>query len=171
MTWAPWYVGLEEQTPYGDTLSYRLANRFLADCAVVEDWGTGKGWFKTLRPDAIGIDGTQTPFSDIVSDLRTYTSVADGILLRHVLEHNHDWLQILHNAVSSAQRKLCIILFTPCGPETKEIAFTEQLGVPDISFRLYDILDAIPNADIEVRSLVTGTQYGEETLIEAAVCR
>lgn len=164
-TWDAWYVGLLEPEPYGDTRSYGLAEKFLSDCETVQDWGCGKGWFKTLRPDAVGVDGTQTPFSDVVTDLRSYICWTDGVLLRHVLEHNYDWAQILLNAVNSAQHKLCIILFTPLGEETKEIAFTEQLGVPDLSFALSDLLAYLEDFSVEMSGFPSATQYGQETIL------
>lgn len=165
--WAGWYAGVDEPQAYGETTTYELAAEFLSDCATVEDWGTGKGWFKTLRSDAIGVDGTDSPFADVVADLRFYRTDADGILLRHVLEHNYDWADILSNAASSARRKLCIVLFTPCGPETREIAFTEEVGVPDMSFNVSDITDRLGAFTVDVSMLSTNTQYGQETMLQA----
>lgn len=168
--WDRWYAGLQadDPQPYGDSFSYALAADFLQDCSSVEDWGCGKGWFRTLLqggPKYIGIDGSQTPFADVVADLTEYLSNPDGILIRHVLEHNYQWADILANAVQSARRKLCIVLFTPCSPETHEIAFTEDVGVPDLSFDLADICDRMGGFDVETERIVTATQYGEETII------
>jgi hypothetical protein len=166
--WAPWYEGLTEPQAYGDLLTYEVAAAFLADCATVADWGTGKGWFKTLRPDAIGVDGTASPFADVVTDLTEYREPSDGILLRHVLEHNYRWDVILSNAAECAQQKLCVVLFTPCGDVTREIAFTEQLGVPDMSFALSDIFGFLAEfSETRTRHLRTNTQYGTETVILA----
>jgi hypothetical protein len=168
--WDQWYAGLEDGEPqaYGDVFSYALAADFLQDCASVEDWGCGKGWFRTLMkggPEYTGIDGSKTPFADVVADLTEYLSNPDGILIRHVLEHNYQWQEILANAVQSARKKLCIILFTPCSAETHEIAYTEDVGVPDISFDLRDILDRMGGFEVESERIVTATQYGEETII------
>lgn len=171
--WDPWYKGLSKERPqaYGDMTTYLIAAEFLGDCPVVADWGCGKGFFGTVcKSEYVGVDGTQTPFSDVVCDLvDEHPNTYDGILLRHVLEHNYDWQAILDNAIKSAQHKLCIVLFTPCGEETKEIAFTESIGVPDMSFAITDILKPLINsgAQVSVMELKTNTQYGVETVIKA----
>jgi hypothetical protein len=167
--WAPWYRGLDGPQPYGEVTSYHIAADFLADCETVEDWGCGKGYFSTLRPDVLGVDGTKTPFSDVVTDLKRYRSEADGVLLRHVLEHNYGWQFILDNAIATARKKLCIILFTPCTEETfaQEIAFTEELGVPDISFSLEQLKPRFHEFAVTVEHIKSNTQYGEETIIRA----
>jgi hypothetical protein len=61
--------------------------------------------------------------------------------MRHVLEHNYEWEKVLSNAVSSFTRKFCLVLFTPFGEVTKEIAHNLKHGVdvPDISFNPTDI--------------------------------
>jgi hypothetical protein len=165
--WERWYVNMDEPSPYGNTITYALAADFLKDCAVVEDWGCGKGWFRTLRPHGyIGIDGTISPFADKHVDFTRYISTADGVLLRHVLEHNYEWQSILDNAVETAQKKICVVLFTPLVEETKEIAFNDDVGVPDISFKLTDILDRLYGfLDVRIDELQTKTQYEVETVI------
>lgn len=167
--WAPWYRGLEAGEPqsYGDTTTYGLAAEFLADCKSVADWGTGKGYFQTLRPDAIGVDGTDTPFADVVADLRTYRRKVGGILLRHVLEHNEDWREIMDNAAWSANAKLCIVLFTPLSDVTHEIARAPDIDVPDISFRLSDITERLAGFAVGFTEHDTVTQYGREVVIRA----
>ena len=166
--WDAWYEGMTAPAAYGDQMSYALAADFLKDCDSIEDWGCGKGWFKTLVPDHIkyvGVDGSHTPFADVHADLVKYRSTAEGVLLRHVLEHNYEWAKILDNAVASATKKLCVILFTPLVSNTKEVAYTEEIGVPDISFHLPDITTRMRGFGIEVDHLKTATQYGEETMI------
>lgn len=89
---------------YGSIESYRLAAVFLEDCKEVEDWGCGFGTLGRfcLSPKYTGLDGSESPAAKAVIDLRTYTSDVDGILLRHVLEHNPTgWRQILVNALGS----------------------------------------------------------------------
>lgn len=118
---------------YGDKLTYQLGAGFLADCKTVEDWGTGGGAFKTFRPDAIGVDGSKTPFADKTADLQKYVSNCEGVFMRHILEHNYNWQKILTNAIKSASKKICIVFFIPLSQsETKEIAFN-KIGVPDLS--------------------------------------
>lgn len=167
--WAQWYHGLQEPEPYGDTRSYYVAGAFLKDCEVVADWGCGKGFFKTVRPDCVGVDGTLTAFSDVVADLTRYVHFTDGVLLRHVLEHNYDWPSILNNAISSAQYKLCIVLFTPMSDQTHVITVNPDIDVPDIGFRLEDITGPLGDsgAEVKISHFASATQYGEETVVMA----
>lgn len=166
--WASWYQGLQEPQAYGEETSYHLAAEFLDDCETVQDWGCGKGFFRTIcRGQYLGIDGTKTPFCDVVADLTEFRSEADGVLLRHVIEHNYGWPMILESAAATARRKICIVLFTPVVEETREIAFTEPLGVPDISFAIKDVAVHLRAFDLEHERIETVTQYGEETIIRA----
>lgn len=144
--WDHWYANLSrtESKPgfYGDPLTYLMAACFLADVDEVEDWGCGRGGFRTFYEGKYkGLDGSKTPFADEVVDLCNYRSTAKGILLRHVLEHNHDWARILESAIASFHEKLCIILFTPFAESTGEVAFQRPraIDVPALSFRKQDI--------------------------------
>jgi hypothetical protein len=142
--WDGWYKNVNTAGPihYGDEITYRLAGDFMADIDELEDWGCGNGGFrKYYKGKYVGIDGSASKFTDIVADLRTYRSNADGILVRHILEHNYDWKTVLQNAVASFNKKLCIIFFTPFVEETKEIAHNKKHGVdvPDIAFNQKEI--------------------------------
>ncbi len=142
--WDNWYKGVDSigSFRYGNTVTYQLAADFLADMDVVEDWGCGTGGFKKLyKGKYIGLDGSANPFVDKVVDLRKYRSNVDGIMMRHVLEHNYDWEHVLYGAISSFKKKFCLILFTPFEETTKEIAHNKQHGVdvPDIAFSREDI--------------------------------
>jgi glycosyltransferase involved in cell wall biosynthesis len=144
--WDEWYKDLRPESMgsfrYGDTVTYRIASAFLADVGEVEDWGCGAGGFKRFyRGRYIGIDGSRTPFADRVVDLCTYASHVEGIVMRHVLEHNYRWQEILDAAVRSFTRKFCLILFTPFAERTQQIAHNKQHGVdvPDLSFSRADI--------------------------------
>src|ERR1700722_11100627 len=99
--WDQWYAGLDAASPYGDVRSYEVGAAFLADCELVEDWGCGKGGMRQyVAPDSYrGIDGSRTPFADVIADLREYRSDVDGVFVRHVLEHNYDWRTILSNVL------------------------------------------------------------------------
>lgn len=165
--WDRWYAGLADPQPYGDDTTYLLGAEFLADCPLVEDWGCGKGWFRTFtNPDRYrGVDGSCTPFADVIADLATYRSVVPGVFMRHVLEHDYRWADILENAAASATDRLVVVLFTPLGDTTREIAFAPDPGVPDISFRLDDILDRLEAFTVDVETLTTATQYGTETIL------
>jgi hypothetical protein len=147
--WDDWYKNLSPATPsafrYADTVTYLIAAAFTADMEEVEDWGCGAGGFKRFcRGRYIGIDGSKTPFADKIVDLCAYTSSVDGIVIRHVLEHNYNWTEILKNAMKSFRRKLCVVLFTPFAPPegTTEITHNREHGVdvPDL---------ALPRALIE----------------------
>lgn len=153
--WDKSYAGLTEPAPYGDTESYRLGAEFLADCETVEDWGCGLGWFRRFRSGAyLGIDGSASPFADRVADLETYRSDADGIFMRHVLEHNYAWRAILDNALASFRRKMVLAIFTPWSEgETRELRFVERVGVPDITFRQAEIEAMLHGLEWELREL------------------
>jgi hypothetical protein len=145
--WDDWYKGLqpgqENIALYGEALTYRMAAAFLADAKDVEDWGCGKGGFRLFCQGRYkGVDGSHTPYADQIADLCTYRSSPEGILLRHVLEHNYDWEKILHSAIQSFRKKLCIVLFTPFATgATTEIAHNRHLGVdvPDLSLSQAEI--------------------------------
>jgi hypothetical protein len=73
-----------------------------------------------------------------ITDLCQYESRVEGILLRHVLEHNEAWAQVLENAVRSFTKKLCLILFTPFR-STTEVLSRNEYDVPDIAFARPDL--------------------------------
>lgn len=146
--------------------TFELAADFLADVHEVEDWGCGAGGFRRFyKGNYRGIDGSANPFVDTVADLREYRSTVDGIIMRHVLEHNYDWEKVLHNAVLSFKKKFCLILFTPFVDVTREIAHNKKHGidVPDISFSRKDIEKYFEGLRWRLDdTLKTRTQYGVE---------
>lgn len=166
--WDRWYTGLDPAAPepYGDTDTYRIGADWLADCALVEDWGCGKGWLTRFVPrDRYrGVDGSSTPFADVVADLANYRSSVPGVFMRHVLEHDYRWETILANAVASFTERMVLVLFTPLADETHEITFAEDPGVPDLSFRLDDITAHFDGLTVSHQTLPTATQYGTETI-------
>lgn len=186
--WDAHYAGLITEEPYGGDESYGAAAEWTAGCSLVEDWGCGKGWLRRfVEPERYrGLDGSCSPFADEVVDLTTYRSSAPGIVLRHVLEHEHDWQAVLDNAVASFTERLFIAIFTPLQDETRVLQTEPDYGdVPVIGFQLADIVYRIippPRPDAHfldvthvpigstVRAEVTtipspGTFYSEETLI------
>lgn len=164
-----------EQRPFGDEMTYHRAAQFLADCEQIEDWGCGFGWFSKIMSglsDAHvqNLDGTKTDYADRVVDLYFYRSRAEGILLRHVLEHNNDWRQVLENALYSFQRKLVIVTYTPFTEETQnrgDHQFEDGTTVPVISFRLEDLQECFakhPEISVSEERLETMTEFRDERI-------
>ena len=167
--WDDWYRDFHAHAPdpflYGDTVTYRMAAAFLVDVATVEDWGCGAGGFRRFCKSVyVGIDGSQTPFADRIVDLCQYQSRVEGILIRHVLEHNDAWEGVLENAVRSFTKKLCLILFTPFGETTQVLSRNcHGVNVPDISFCRSDIERKLTGLRWELfDNIPTTTQYGIE---------
>lgn len=159
-----WDYAGREAFAYGDETTYAEGMKLLEDCEVVEDWGCGTAWAKRFREGTyIGVDAAPG-YADIVADLRTYTSGVDGIFMRHVLEHNEDWAQILDNALASCLR-LVLILFTPMTNETRVI-YSNGNGVADISFAPHDIESHFAMRPYSYVTYDTATQYGSERLYE-----
>jgi hypothetical protein len=156
---------------YGDTLTYELGANFLKDCNTIEDWGTGAGGFKRYVPLAIGVDGSNTPHAEKkFVDLTTYTTICDGIFMRHVLEHNYEWESILKNVISSASKKVCIILWVPFAENTIEIYHSKDQGVdvPDLSLsksRFEEIVNSFNPKNVVYEKYYTETQYGQEIVV------
>ena len=172
--WNIWYKDLPNDPSsfrYGDTLTYELGATFLEECKTVEDWGTGAGGFKRYMPTAIGVDGSDTPHAEKkFVDLATYTSECEGIFMRHVLEHNYEWESVLTNAVNSATKKLCIVLFTPLSESTVELAHNLKIGVdvPDLSLsklKFEEIVNSVNPTSIRYEKYSTKTGYNEETIV------
>jgi hypothetical protein len=158
---------------YGDTLTYKMGAEFLSDCQPVEDWGTGAGGFKRFRPNAIGVDGSNTPYADKIEDLENYRTYCEGIFIRHVLEHNFNWETILENALASMTKKLFLCIFTPMSSkesfEIKEGSAENKaygIDVPNLSLSGSSILRLIMKygCTVDIQKFQTATAYGEETV-------
>jgi hypothetical protein len=174
--WDPWYKDLtaeDKPQPYGASPTYEMGAQWLKDCAVVEDWGCGLGWAKQYyRPDQyFGVDGTKSPYADVVADLALYvpSDAAPGIFMRGVIEHDYRWDLILANAYRSFTQRMCLVLFTPMvrvGPWQQ--AFVESIGVPDLSFSYFNIVGPMQDAGIlrwETETIASpNTGYGVETI-------
>ena len=172
--WESWYSNAKERAVYGDPRTAKRAGAFLNVSGIVtaEDWGCGLGGFRQYLGDHqtyIGVDGSRSPFVDVVCDLEHYRSSVDAIHLRHVLEHNHQWAMILENAVGSFQKRMVLTLFTPWAEETAVMASypdflqTGQTMV-DISFKRSDIVDRFSGVAhwTSEENMATGCQYGVE---------
>lgn len=176
--WNEWYKNLTSTDLgsfcYGDTLTYRLGFEFLfPSCSTIEDWGCGTGGFRRFfennKNSYIGLDGSYSPFADKKVDLTKYQSKTDGIFMRHVLEHNYEWEEILTNACSSFTKKMCLVLFTPISlAETVEIAHNRDHGVdvPDLSLSEEKIFKIFDRFNISFIKSVhkTDTGYNTETV-------
>lgn len=165
--WDRWNA-TPEPAPYDLSPTYEMGAEWLAGCTLIEDWGCGRGWFATLIQPAQyrGVDGSPSHACSVVADLRDYRSEVPGIFMRHILEHNYDWREVLENAAASAQERLFIVLFTPLGARTQEINYTYEVGVPDISFRLDDLTDVLEDWRVEAQTIESPTtQYGVETVL------
>jgi hypothetical protein len=165
--WDPWYASLQAR-PYGPPDTYRLAAAWLEGLAV-EDWGCGCAEFSRHHKGPYkGIDGS-AGWADTVADLGTYTSETDGILLRHVLEHNEAWERILGRALRSFTKRMALVLFTPDSGsfEAVRVGFVPELGVPDLALPFRAISAAISASGAVLRERVhvpTLTGYGGETV-------
>jgi hypothetical protein len=151
---------------YGDDTSYRKGMEFLDGHGVIEDWGCGLGHARKFvsRSRYVGVDGSGTA-AEVVADLGQYRSRVDCIFMRHVLEHNANWRQILVNALDSFQRRMVLVVFTPFGEVTRQVATTlgmTTIPVPDISFRREDITERFAGLEFSEETLDTDTQYGVE---------
>jgi hypothetical protein len=164
--WNRRYAELVEPRRYGDDRTYALGAFYLRDCALVEDWGCGSGWLRRYVDSARyrGVDGSLTPFADVIADLTNYRSSADGVFLRHVIEHNLEWERILQNAVLSFERKLVLILFTPLDDHTHVKSYCPEIGVPDIAFDERDITRWFGGLRWRRRTVSSDTLYGCETI-------
>lgn len=166
--WDDWHRNVAVPEPYGDTATYRLGAEWLADCALVEDWGCGKGWLSTLIPAGRyrGIDGSRSPFAAEIVDLAEYRSAVAGLFMRHVLEHDFCWRQVLANALDSFTARMVLVLFTPLGDATRDLRWEDPPGVPNLSFKQSDLTNPMDARDLSwtVQRLVTQTVYGVETM-------
>lgn len=151
--WNKIYESRPYNWPYGPQITYLLALDFLSTCKSVQDWGCGANWFKTLAKSLntyphmkiTGVDGSGKQ-CDRIEDLTKFNPdpKPEGILLRHVLEHNYDWEKILRNALSSATKKIAIVLFTP-------FSETIQKAEPDY---IFENGDTCPNLSFPKESLL-----------------
>jgi glycosyltransferase involved in cell wall biosynthesis len=141
---------------YGVEETYRKAIAFI-DGGPVEDWGCGTTYAKKLVTNQYtGVDGTPD-YCDVVADLAKYKSNTHGILLRHVLEHNFKWEDILKNALASC-KKLAIVVCTPF-EETTRLLSLDEYGIPIFSFRKEDLTRHFPSYTEEI---VTGNAWGTQ---------
>jgi hypothetical protein len=155
------YSGLE-QFAYGEDTTYKKGIAFLDGHGTIEDWGCGTAYARRfVRKSAyVGIDGSPSTFADQVADLHQYRSNTECIFMRHVLEHNHEWQQILSNALESFTKRLALVIFTPFVETTHVV--TSWHGIPDIAFNKDELTRLLRPFPYREESLVTRTTYGFE---------
>lgn len=165
--WDRWYSLVDEPGPYADSSTYRLGAEWLAGCELVEDWGCGKGWLRTLvDPDRYrGIDGSCSPFADEIVDLVDYRSTVPGVFMRHVLEHDVRWAQILDNAVASFTERMALILFTPFAATTRIIGWDDDPHVPNLSFAFTDLTERLTGCEWSAEVVESPATFGHETIL------
>lgn len=155
------YSGLGEAC-YSDARqeSYKKAAEFLGD--DVEDWGCGTGWARQYFKKYHGIDGSVSRDIHEATDLVTYTSDADNILLREVLEYNTEWKQILDNVKKSFKKKFCLIVSTPFVEKTR-IGFWHKSynggKIPEMYFNKKDLQDFFPDDEFTTREETITTDH------------
>ncbi len=149
--WAPRYVEGQKHVSYGKAETYIRGARWLEDVASVEDWGCGYCTFRDHLPAGaayIGLDGSPG-YCDQVVDLEEYTSETPGIFMRHVLEHNVNWRQIIINAVHSFQRRMVLVLFLTPGSVDTRHRNVDDLGagkIPNIYISDPDLVKLLGSA-------------------------
>lgn len=147
------------QVQYGQLDSYVHACNWLDQTGyTVEDWGCGCAFAKRFFKHASykGIDGSQNDYADVCKvDLSSHSSSPDGILMRHVLDHNENWEVILGNALNSFRKRMSLVFFIEFGPTTTVVSRSQDpkyKGVPDIQFRKSDVMKWLkPYFDSELR--------------------
>ena len=107
----------------GSEETYRICADWVKDARYVDDWGCGKMRLKHFLPktcEYTGIDYTpiRKDWTQIVgpvdlADWNHPSYAVEGIVIRHVLEHNHDWEKILRNAIKSFTWRMALCLFIP----------------------------------------------------------
>jgi hypothetical protein len=161
-----WNYGTLPRFNYGDDTTYRQGMAFLDGHGDIEDWGCGFAHARTFVSTSRyrGVDGSGSA-ADVIADLTTYRTTVDCIFMRHVLEHNFEWRQILANAVASFQRRMVVVIFTPFAATTHRIVSATEVTavpVPDIAFRKADLTRCFAGCRYREESCRTRTQYGTE---------
>lgn len=163
------------QFPYGrDETTYLLAAKKFEDFDTVEDWGCGVSWFSKVMSESspetkvLNIDGAKSKWSDVVADLTRYETRAEGIFIRHVLEHSLRWDRILRNALKSFERRLVVIVYTPIEDVQRiireEYPRRSRIAVPVIALPWYPLFSMFQSFDLDVEKVKTKVDFGEETI-------
>lgn len=167
--WDRWYELLRHgPEPYSNSMTYALGAAWLRGL-FVSDWGCGKGWARQLYPPGLyrGVDGSHSPFADVIADLADYHEPSEGIFMRHVIEHDLRWRRILTNALTAFTKRMTLVLFTPLVKQTHNLGWDTEPVVPNIAFALDDILDVADACHVESQHYPAGgTIIGPEHVFE-----
>lgn len=167
--WDGGYKQWPERLPYGSEETYAEALPWLLEtCTSIEDWGAGPAWARRWIPDGVSylpIDfaasAIRPGWSEVCADLAGYESTRpDGIFMRHVLEHNDHWSDILANAVASFRKRMVLVTFIPMVETT--FAAAPDLPGRDWNFARADLVDLMGGLLADDHEVVTRTAFGSE---------
>lgn len=147
--WSGWATS--EPVQLGPLDSYQKLVEWLDGYGDIADWGGGTGLAaRFVRESAYRvIDGSLSLANTELIDLADCTSVSDCIMMRHVLEHNYNWQNVLKNLVKRFNRRAAIAIGTPLETETRlhhvERVFFGSVGqeVPVLCLSLGEFLSII----------------------------
>lgn len=166
MSWN--YLGVE-QFPYGDTTTYEIGMDLLKDCSTICDWGCGTAYAQRyIKPGQTytGVDFTPSKFNHITADLRWLQHKSEGIFMRHVLEHNFEWKEILKNALASFTKRFVLIMFTILVPKT-QVIYMNWPTIPTMAFSATDLHGTIEETHkiVSIGQYTTKTEFGHERIM------
>jgi hypothetical protein len=166
--WDGGYGQWPEALPYGSEETYAEVGWLGEVCASIEDWGAGPAWARRFVPEGVdylpvdfAANAIRAGWSEVLADLATYASTRpDGIFMRHVLEHNDSWAEILANAVGSFRKRMVLVTFIPLVAETF-LAGPESPG-RDWNFAREDLTGLMGGLLVSDYGVVSRTAYGGE---------
>lgn len=132
------YKNVTQPTRYGnDDTSYKLAAEFLdAVPGEVRDWGCGTCYAQQfIKSPYQGMDGCDSEFCDFHVDLALFKTSTPKALMRHVLEHNWDWKEILENMLNCFTIRAVLILFIPLAHEEENLSLNGDFNWPTLALR------------------------------------
>lgn len=149
--WDRWYElpgVIESRQPFGKLHTYHEACSWFEGVSLVADWGCGKGYFGELfKGQVIGIDGSHSPYADVIADLTEYKEKSPGILIRHVLEHEPNWRLVLKNALTAFTDKAMLIFFiAPGNGPDQDLYWEEDPGVPNLRIDMKSLHELIESS-------------------------
>ena len=153
----------------GCDTTFKRGADYLSGVGRVEDWGCGMAYFKRFVPAGYywGIDYDPFAASDQAADLASYASTTDGLLLRHVLEHDLRWRSVLHNALASFRRRMVLVVYTPFIRATGEHSRVDGPAggavLPENHFCRGDLVRELRGVSFRLEeNIPTDSPYGRE---------